>query len=269
MIVSSRLARTSRGARAARGFTLTELAVVMAIVGLLMGAAMYTLSAQSEARDFSETNRRLEDARELLLAFAIVNGRLPCPATCTNPPSCSTGSAGDEAPAGGGTCTVANYSGYLPARAIGFQPVSSNGFAVDAWGNPIRYAVSGTTWTVGAGTGRFTTAHASASWGLGQTPTDLVVCSASPAATASTTCDSDEIVTNLNTIVAIVYSTGKNGATGGGTGVNEARNLDNNALFVHRPRDPDGAAGGEFDDQMTWIPIGLLYNRMLAAGVLP
>ena len=69
-------------------------------------------------------------------------------------------------------------------------------------------------------------------------------------------------------MVAIILSTGKNGATGG-TGLNEARNLDGNALFVSRPPDPPGASGGEFDDLVVWIPVGLLYNRMIAAGVLP
>src|SRR5258707_6905415 len=74
--------RTARPAQpgAVRGFTLTELAVVMAIVAFLLGSLMYTLSAQVEQRNFEETRRRLELARELLLSFAITNGRLPCPA---------------------------------------------------------------------------------------------------------------------------------------------------------------------------------------------
>jgi len=30
-----------------------------------------------------------------------------------------------------------------------------------------------------------------------------------------------------------------------------------------------GAAGGEFDDQMVWIPIGVLYPKPIAAGQPP
>jgi len=62
------------------GFSLVELAVVMTIVAFLLGSLMYTLSAQTENRSFEDTRRRLDQARELVLAFAVVNGRLPCPA---------------------------------------------------------------------------------------------------------------------------------------------------------------------------------------------
>jgi prepilin-type N-terminal cleavage/methylation domain-containing protein len=245
--------------RARRGFTLTELAVVLAIIGLLLGSTMFTLSAQVETRSRGDTQRRLDDARELLLAFALVNGRLPCPGTAS----------GDEAGGGAAAC-ASPYGGYLPARAIGFQPTDAAGFALDAWGNRIRYAVSATQW--GANPyARFTRQHApgpAAAWSISQTPADLVICSASPAVASAASCDPNTSVTNQQTVVAIVFSTGKNGARGA-SGASEARNLDGNGLFVSRPPEPATAAGGEFDDLVAWIPVGLLYGRMVAAGVLP
>lgn len=45
------------------GFSLVEMAVVLAIVGLLLASAMYTLSAQMEQRAREDTQRRLEQAR--------------------------------------------------------------------------------------------------------------------------------------------------------------------------------------------------------------
>jgi len=268
------------GARPA-GFTLTELAVVLAIVGLLMGSLTLTLSAQVDQRNRSETQRRLEDARELLLGFAIVNGRLPCPARTAATTSPAT-TAGDEvrdsstgqcigdsvADTYGGTIATGVTGGLLPARAIGFQNVDSSGFAVDAWGNRIRYAVSATTWTANSSyTVRYTTQHLSTTtaWSVTQAPADLVVCSA---ASSGTSCNSGESVTNQNTVVAIVCSIGKNGANGSG-GTNEAENVDGDAVFVSRAQDPSTATGGEFDDQALWIPVGLLYGRLIAAGVLP
>jgi len=90
-----------------RGFTLTELAVVFAIASLLLATGLYTLAAQTDQRNFEETRRRLEAARELLLGFAIVVGRLPCPATAT--------SGGAEAITTPPNCD-ATYGGFLPAR---------------------------------------------------------------------------------------------------------------------------------------------------------
>src|SRR5260221_8003026 len=84
-----------------QGFSLVELAVVMTIVGFLLSGLIYTLSAQTEQRSFEETRRRLEQARELLLAFAIVNGRLPCPARSAATAAPVT-TAGDEVRTTGG-----------------------------------------------------------------------------------------------------------------------------------------------------------------------
>lgn len=278
--------------RQSRGFTLTELAVVMAVVALLLGMGMYTLGAQVEQRNRSDTERRLEEARELLLGFSVVNGRLPCPARYVSDADNSQGlesfctNDSDIAACGAATMNFQNhgrcsnpYDGFLPAVTLGAQPLDAQRFAIDGWGNRIRYALSATTWpTPPPGTAnnipRFSKRHvggnAGAAWTLSQTPGDLVVCNVSPAVPAAVTCDPGTSVTNQNTVVAIVYSAGKNGPTPtGGAGTNEARNLDANALFVYRPPDPADAAGGEFDDQMVWMPIGVLYSRMVAAGVLP
>jgi prepilin-type N-terminal cleavage/methylation domain-containing protein len=240
--------------RLRRGFTLTELAMVLLIMGLLLGSTLFSLSAHVESRNRADTQRRLENARELIISFALVNGRLPCPGT----------TSGEEAGGGTAGCAAA-YGGFLPARSLGFQPTDSAGFGLDAWGNRIRYAVSATQW--GAAPARFTRQHSTdAAWSISQKPADLVVCNAAPAA-ATLTCDPGTSLTNQNTVVALVFSTGKNGSLGGGA--NEARNLDGDPLFVSRVPDPPSAAGGEFDDLLVWIPVGLLYGRMVAAGVLP
>jgi len=257
----------------ASGFTLVELAVVMAIVGLLLGSLMYTLSAQSDQRAFEETRRRLEYAQELLEGYAIVNGRLPCPAIST--------SAGAESDTGGGACST-YFSGWLPAATIGFLPVDTSGFALDAWGGRIRYAVSGGT-PVNSQTPRvcrpvsdttppvtphFTNRDNLKANGLDCQPSDLLVCRSATGVTASTCGGAANQVTTQNLTVAIVFSTGKNGATGG-IGIDEAANLNGDAVFVHHPATPPGAANGEFDDLMVWIPVGALYGRLVAAGVLP
>jgi type II secretory pathway pseudopilin PulG len=265
--------RARRGAQAA--FSLVELAVVLTIVTLLLSSLMYTLSAQVEQRNFEDTRRRLDQARELLLTFAIVNGRLPCPALCTDPPTCSAG--GTEAPAylggtTGGACT-SPYGGFLPGRTIGHQNVDTGGYVVDAWGNRIRYAVaslleSGTCVSTST-TPHFTNATNLKANGITCQPGDLLVCKSATGITGTACGGAANQIMTQNLVVAILYSIGKNGSTGGGAGADEQANLNGDRVFVWHTPAPYGAVNGEFDDQMTWITHGELYGRLISAGVLP
>lgn len=250
---------------APHGFTLVELAVVVAIVALLLGTLMYTLSAQSDQRNFEETRRRLDSAHDLLLAYAIANGRLPCPATAT--------SNGYESPVGGGTCTT-SYGGWLPAVTIGFQQTDASGYAVDAWGNRIRYSVdpSGCLLSPSCSstvTPFFTSSTTLKTNGISYMPGNLVVCKSATGATTNSCGPSTNSLTNQNIVVAVVLSTGKNGAITCASCTDQNENTDSDPVFVYHTLTPTGATNGEFDDQMVWIPIGELYSKMIAAGVLP
>ena len=75
-------------------------------------------------------------------------------------------------------------------------------------------------------------------------------------------------------VVAVIFSTGRNGALfAAGAGTDEAANLNGGGnldpVFVYHTPQPAGAAGGEFDDQFTWITVGELMGRLVAAGRLP
>lgn len=235
----------------ARGFTLTELAIVVLIVGLLIGGLALTLTTQNEARQFAETRARLEVAQEALIGFAIRNGRLPCPATL--------GNGGIEAPAGGGACTAA-LNGVLPGATLGLSGVT-NGELLDAWDSPIRYAV--TDWSSNA----FTTSNQIATLGVTALAPTLRVCNASPTGTpCSSAAPATQKLTADGTVVAVIYSLGKNWRVA--PGVDEGENRDNDANFVyHEPR-PAGGTGDEFDDVVTWLSVNVLVNRMVAAGAL-
>jgi prepilin-type N-terminal cleavage/methylation domain-containing protein len=256
-----------------RGFSLVELAVVMTILAFLLGGLIFTLSAQIELRNFEETRRRLEQARELLLGFAVVNGRLPCPATAV--------SAGDESPAGGGIC-AAGYAGWLPARTIGYLQTDTGGYAVDAWGNRIRYAASIATpyntaspqvcrpvnSTTPPATPHFTHKANLKANGIDCQPNDLLVCKSATGITATTCGGAANQIMTQSLVVALIFSTGKNGAAGG-SGVDEGANLNGDQVFVSHTPTPNTAVNGEFDDQFTWITVGELYGKMITAGVLP
>jgi len=273
-----------------RGFTLTELAIVTTVVALLLASLLYTLSAQVEQRNFEDTRRRLEQARDLVLAFAIANGRLPCPARYASAASHSQGLESFCAAATGGcagtetTAVQAHgncsnyYDGYLPAATIGFQTTDANGFAMDAWNNRIRYVVTRTTPACApANTLVYTSSANLKIYGVACQPPDLLICksSAGPITGASCVSAGNQLVAS-NVVAGIVFSPGKNflsaqtaAAAAAAGRSDEAANIDGDASFVFHPPAPSNAANGEFDDQFVWITAGELYNRLIGAGVLP
>ena len=232
------------------GFTLIELAVVIAVIGLLLGSLMVPLATQVESRQTREARRILEDAREALAGFAIANGRLPCPA--------SSASNGLESPVGGGDCTN-DHDGFLPAATLGLMPTDQQGYAIDPWGNRLRYAVTN------ANDSAFTTANGISTQYLTTVPSpDLQVCSTGVGITGGK-CAAGAAITTI--AVAVLFSLGPNGLAGG-TSPDEAPNQNSDSVFVSRLAG-SMTAGGEFDDIVDWISPHILYNRLVAAGKLP
>jgi type II secretory pathway pseudopilin PulG len=256
--------RVIRFPRQYSGFSLTELAVVLLIVALLVGTLAPTVSSQIENRNIAETRRTLEDIREALLGFAATTGRLPCPAA---------GTSGQEAPASGGTCTNFYQDGYIPGSTLGIAPLDEKGFAVDAWGRRIRYAVISATINDPSGNpvaNPFTTANGIRSATLpqiaGASPLLLICDPSNGGSVTATSCGTAQKLTD--NAVAVFFSTGKNGNIGT-LGADEAENMDNDAVFISHVPAPSGAANGEFDDIASWLSPHVLYSRMISAGQLP
>lgn len=243
------------------GFTLTELAVVLAIVALLIGGLLMPLAEQDNMRRTQETRKILADASEALIGFAAANGRLPCPATL--------GGGGQEGFAAGGGPANGNcsnfFDGFLPAAALGISPIGADGLALDGWNRPIRYAVYPDT--VGGIGNPFTRTDGvkAATMSALATRTALSVCATSTGITAGN-CGTATKLTDK--APAVLFSTGRNAPTGG-AGSDEAANLNGDGVFVSHDPSPNSAANGEFDDLVAWLSPNILYNRMIAAGRLP
>lgn len=239
--------------RLEQGFTLAELAIVVIIIGFLLGGLLMPLSVQMDLRRTADTKKTMDEVKEALIGFAMANGRLPCPATAA--------SNGVEAPSGGGVCTSA-LAGFVPAVTLSLTPVDTQGYLLDGWNNRLRYAV--TT----ANTSAFTTAGQMKAVTISVLASDLRVCSTSTGMTtgASAVCAPTAVLTS--SAVAVVYSLGPNFATGG-TAADESKNLDNDRAFISHDPTPTGATNGEFDDFVVWISSNVLYSRLVAAGALP
>lgn len=213
------------------GFTLTELAVVLAIIALLIGGMLMPLSAQRDAQSRRDTEKALAEIRDALVGYAIINGKLPCPmpTTITDPANAAYGYAA-------ATCSPGS-EGYLPWKSLGI-------YEVDAWGSP---RASSAEPFRGYWRYRVDDAFSSAFTLTTATTSGLTV--------KDTT--GNTLTESTNTPVAIVYSTGPNlTADGLNSGIPDA---------IYQADLPSTT----FDDVLIWIGRPVLFSRMVAAGKLP
>ncbi len=254
------------------GFTLVELAIVLLIVGLLLGGLLPTLSGQIEQRHIADTRKQLDEIQQALIGFAIINGRLPCPADGTTPDGQTNAAgvpAGQEYTTGSGSAlTCAKWTGSGASQVgWGVLPWATLGLSeTDAWGRRFTY--------------RVTTAFAD---GIGSP----ISCVASPPTQSSFALCSTGNLTVLAAaggtsigvnIPAVIVSHGANGlgayTPAGGTPIpgatgDEGYNTNNSASNPTNLYFVSHDITANFDDLVGWVPLSTLMNRMVAAGKLP
>lgn len=127
-----------------RGFTLIELAVVIAVIGFLLGGLAFLVKPYIDRNQVSSTETKLQRISDALAEYVIKYNRLPCPAA-PNPVSEPFGAPRNSGADGLTTTnacstagfTMGDYVGLVPFRALGL----GEGQVRDAWGNLITYAV--------------------------------------------------------------------------------------------------------------------------------
>ena len=105
------------------GFTLLEMAIVLLIVGLLLGGLLPVVSGQIDRQRRNETGKYMDEVRDALLGYAIAGKHLPCPDV--------NGDGFAEA----ACTTVAQQVGTLPYKDLGVAEK-------DAYGGVLVYAVT-------------------------------------------------------------------------------------------------------------------------------
>lgn len=246
-----------------RGFSLVEMAIVLAIVALLLAGLLPTLSSQVEQQRRNDTKKQLAEIQQALIGFAIINGRLPCPADGTTPTG-QTNAANVQAgleyenPVTGTPFVCFNPSGVLPWATLGVSET-------DAWGRRFTYRVTPTFSNSTGGIGCTGNTKTGVSFELCDLGT-LTILSAAVGGT------------NISTsIPAVVISHGTDGlgayTTGGqiipGATGDQYENANNSNLALNDNNFVSHDFTPTFDDLVVWISPNILLNRMVTAGKLP
>lgn len=224
------------------GFSLLELSVALAVIALLASTVLTSLSSQRQTADEKTVNQQLIAAQDSLLAFAITQGRLPCPAM--------PGIANDTPGAGLEACPLVH--GVLPWATLGLPET-------DPWGQRLTYFAS-TTFTRQPDPGE--AAGFSLASGVAPNNTGLANIDNLPRS------GGNRVAIEL---AAVLVSHGRQG--GGAyrsdgkksiaTRMDEMENADADLNFIADAHHHD------FDDHLNWISPNTLKARLIAAGKLP
>jgi len=225
-----------------RGFSLIEISLVLVIAGLALGAIISAIGPQLENRRVSDTQKSLQETRDALVGWAIINRRLPRPAVSAVDGT-ERGNCADEL-----ACT-----GFIPWTTLGVTKL-------DSWGKVIRYSV--------------TPAYAN-----GNIAADTATTKTVRTRNAGALEDLDTTVPaviyshgkhNFGTTDAGV-------AIANGSGPSNVDEIANNptalpaTTFIQRPFSEAGTlpgVGGEFDDLVVWVNRNRLINQMTSAGTI-
>jgi prepilin-type N-terminal cleavage/methylation domain-containing protein len=270
----------------AGGFSLVELAVVIAIVALLLGALLTPLATQHQLRKNKEAERELREIKEALIGFAVANGRLPWPDLDFSPDGVENLPAGfalipPTPPAV--PCPVCE--GLLPWQTLGLAPT-------DPWGRIYRYRISPefgypvqTGQPAGGVDQRFdlldvgnvrinTRGDNPAVGGGGEQKEDIVLTTDAAAAVMTVGSNgSGGILPDTTAIAQAPVGTDERINSDGGTPAAPAPHFYARQLTLPATGacsdTVEGATFCEFDDLVMWIPRVVLINRMVEAGRLP
>lgn len=172
------------------GFTLVEMAVVVFLIGILATMGLSAANSILANSSISNTKKKQEVIRDVLITYMATNKRLPCPAIDEN---------GIEAKSATVPSICTGYFGVLPYQTLGL----SKSAALDGWENLFSYAVS-SQWTLAyANTNTATTSNNS---NIAFNPGDagtLPVSNRTPATNATNT--------SLGSDAVIIISHGMNG----------------------------------------------------------
>lgn len=224
--------KKSNVAKIYKGFTLIEITISIFIISLFIGGLLLPLSTSVEQKKRQETLKQLDDIKEALYAYAMVNGRLPYPDCKNNESNCNDGT--EDIPSNTANNTCENCQGNLPWTTLG---VSKK----DTWNNFFTYRVTeefaqNITSNTGVVFGMSTKGDINISDELNR--------------------DTPNIAQN---VAAIIISHGKDFAPTNNSNY-QLKNFDDDNYFIYREFSHD------FDDLIAWVSPSILKSRLILSG---
>ena len=258
--------------RSQGGFTLVEITIVLLIVAILLGYSVAMFPVQQELKQYRYVQVEMDSVIGHLIAFAQINGRLPCPDTSTDSDLSGNTVDGEEDRVGTNDCEA--YFGFLPGRTLGLSgKYNAAGVMVDPWGTGYGYAISNFNANMVANTNiDLVTPNGIRDEGISNVTPDLFICEDSDTLGA-TDLDCDDVSGDLvlgsnGEVAAVVISLGKDSNIPATSNI-QAENLDNfhdgtlDKVYIFSPRRDD------YDDVVRWLSTNLLFSKMIEADQLP
>jgi len=288
-----------------KGFTLVEIAIVLIIVTVLLGYTVALFPIQQELKEYRQAEAEMDDIVDALVAFAQVNGRLPCPDTSGDLHNADPNTSGpgvidgvedfedlyDNSDSALGPDNLPDncksYFGFLPVLTLGMNgDINTDGVLQDPWGVGYGYAISNINAdadlvaNTAAGIDLISpngireegiTALTTA--GPPDTRPDLFVCTDSNSTGDDNNCgdvSGDLVVGN---VAAVVISLGKSNDLGAASSNIQRENFDSfhdgltDKVYISSTR--SDANNAEYDDLVKWLSPNLLFSKMIEADQLP
>lgn len=243
------------------GFSLLEITIVIAIIGLLATAIVTPLAVSIEQGQRSQVEDQFEDIEEALIGYTLSNGQLPCP-------DCRAGSGDADCTANGnvendgiedrdgtGDCAIGPFAGASDVIFGNLPWVTLGVNGTDAWSRTFNYAVDS----------NFADDPSTPSC----VPTDNVSFAICSTADINIMDRSSDCAAGAGNNIALgipvlVFSEASNLASS----CNELDNTDTddtNFVFTQYTQSADIY----YDDLMFWIPRFVLTSYMVKAELLP
>jgi prepilin-type N-terminal cleavage/methylation domain-containing protein len=237
------------------GFTLIEIAMVILIMGLLLGGGLTVVTTQMEQQRIRDTRAALDAGLEAIIGYAAASNETNAPGThafLPCPDKTGGGGAGvandgqEDRTVATGACVAPE--GNLPWVTLGIT-------ATDGWGSRLRY--------------RVTPAFSNQLTGIRLTNVGTSTITNRAGANVATTIPVVLLSHGPNRLGGRVAAGGGAVASPPATSAGELENTDADLTYISDVPFAATAPGGEFDDIVTWMSSAVLFNRMIQAGKLP